>query len=86
VELLPLLVWDGLFGISSRIGTKPMLGAILEALVMVIYRIIKGEAQDASKPPKAEELGPPPLFVRDRWNSRVCEFIRGKEGSNSSGK
>lgn len=63
-----------------------MFGAIIEALIMAIYRIIKGEAQDASKPAKAEELGPPPLYVRERWNKRVCEFIGKQKGSNSSRK
>lgn len=63
-----------------------MLGAVIEALLFALYRIFKGEIKDASYPPKSEELGPPPLFIRDRWNKRVCEFIRGKEGGDSTGK
>jgi len=60
-----------------------MLGALLEALLMALYRIFKGEAHDASIPPKAEDLSPPPFYIRDRWNSRVREYLRGKEGSTS---
>lgn len=63
-----------------------MLGALLEALLMALYRIFKGEAHDASIPPKADDLGPPPMFIRDRWNNRVRDYLRGKEGGDSKRK
>ncbi|NBP14033.1 hypothetical protein EBU95_06460 [bacterium] len=63
-----------------------MIGAIIEALILAFYKIIKGEARDASQPTKSEELGPPPLFIRERWNKRVCDIIRKQEGSNSTRK
>jgi len=63
-----------------------MFGAIIEALIMALYRIIKGEAQDAAKPVKGTDLGPPPPYLHSRWNDRVRDYLRDKKSSIHKGE
>jgi hypothetical protein len=63
-----------------------MFGALLEALIMAIYRIIKGEVRDASKPTQAQDLGPLPPFLRSHWDDRVRHYLRDKKGSVRKGE
>ena len=56
-----------------------MFSGLIEALILAIWKIIKGEVKDASKPVKGTDLGPPPSPLHARWADRMREYLRDKK-------